>query len=95
MEFDETFDVVVIGYGFAGALAEKAENPGRISICSGGAMRGAHDADAAFTYLRATCGGQTPDDVLRGLADGMAGIKDEVPGWPGSATRPVLTPWDS
>ena len=92
MEFDETFDVVVVGYGFAGALAaitaadqgasvllaEKAENPGGISICSGGAMRGAHNADDAFAYLQATCGGRTPDDVLRVLADGMAGIKDEV-----------------
>ena len=92
MEFDEQFDVIVIGYGFAGALAaitaadrgakvllaEKAENPGGISICSGGAMRGAHDAEAAFSYLKATSGGRTPDDVLRVLADGMAGIADEV-----------------
>lgn len=45
-EFDETLDVIVIGYGFAGALtaitaadngatvllAEKAENPAGISI---------------------------------------------------------------
>jgi len=91
-QFDETFDVIVLGYGFAGALAaitaadegakvllaEKAPNPGGISICSGGSMRGAHDADAAFAYLKATNGGRTPDDVLRVLADGMAGIDAEV-----------------
>jgi len=91
-EFDETFDVIVIGYGFAGALAaitaadagrkvllaEKAAHPGGISICSGGALRGAHDAGAAFAYLKATNGGRTPDDVLRVLADGMARIEDDV-----------------
>ena len=46
--FDEVFDVVVVGYGFGGAvaalsahdcgaevlLAEKMPNPGGISICS-------------------------------------------------------------
>jgi succinate dehydrogenase/fumarate reductase flavoprotein subunit len=91
-DFDDTFDVIVIGYGFAGALAaitaadagqrvllaEKAPNPGGISICSGGALRGAHDADAAFAYLKATNGGRTPDDVLRVLADGMARIEADV-----------------
>ena len=90
--FDEEFDVVVIGYGFAGALAaitaadkgckvllaEKAGNPGGISICSGGAMRSAHDADEAFAYLKATNGGRTPDDVIRVLADGMTTIEQEI-----------------
>ncbi|MBT5456709.1 MAG: FAD-binding protein, partial [Rhodospirillaceae bacterium] len=90
--FDEEFDVIVLGYGFAGALAaitaadsgcrvllaEKAENPGGISICSGGAMRSAHDADEAFAYLKATNGGRTPDDVVRVLADGMTTIEAEV-----------------
>ncbi len=90
--FDEEFDVIVVGYGFAGALAaitaadagckvllaEKAENPGGISICSGGAMRSAHDADKAFRYLQATNGGRTPDDINRVLADGMATMEEEV-----------------
>lgn len=90
--YDEEFDVIVLGYGFAGALAaitaadagcrvllaEKAENPGGISICSGGAMRSAHDADEAFAYLKATNGGRTPDDVVRILADGMTTIEAEV-----------------
>ena len=91
-KFDETFDVIVIGYGFAGALAaitaadngasvllaEKAEHPGGISICSGGAMRGARDAEKAFAYLKETNGGRTPDDVTRVLADGMAQIEADV-----------------
>ena len=91
-EYDETFDVIVIGYGFAGAmtaltaadngatvlLAEKAENPGGISICSGGAMRGARNAEKAFAYLKETNGGRTPDDVTKALADGMAQIESDV-----------------
>jgi succinate dehydrogenase/fumarate reductase flavoprotein subunit len=90
--FDETFDVIVVGYGFAGALAaitaadngarvllaEKESTPGGISICSGGAMRSAHDADEAFAYLKATNAGRTPDDVLRVLADGMANMEHAV-----------------
>lgn len=91
-EFDETYDIVVLGYGFAGALAaitaadegctvllaDKAATPGGISICSGGSLRGADDADAVFAYLKKTNDGRTPDDVLRVLADGMAGIADDV-----------------
>ena len=64
LSFDEEFDIIVVGYGFAGALAaitaadagcrvllaEKAENPGGISICSGGAMRSAHDADTVVMF---------------------------------------------
>ena len=66
--FDEIFDVIVVGYGFGGAvaainahdagakvlLAEKMPNPGGISICSGGGLRLPHDRDATFAYLKAT-----------------------------------------
>jgi succinate dehydrogenase/fumarate reductase flavoprotein subunit len=90
--FDESFDVIVIGYGFAGAvaainaadagahvlLAEKEPDPGGISICSYGAIRGAHSATDAFAYLKATNAGRTPDDVLRTLADGMATVESDV-----------------
>ena len=52
LPFDETYDVIVVGYGFAGATAaieaaragakvlvlEKAPDPGSISICSQGAI---------------------------------------------------------
>ena len=90
--FGETFDVIVVGYGFAGAMAaitaadagahvllcEKEAMPGGISICSGGWFRSAHSADLAFEYLKATNAGRTPDDVLRVLADGMAGVEADV-----------------
>jgi len=86
MNCDHETDVLVIGYGFAGATAaiecadaglsvlivEKMPDPGGISICSAGAVRSAQDAGDAFAYLQETCGGRTPDDVLQGLARGMA-----------------------
>ena len=91
-KFDEVFDVIVVGFGFAGGvtaiwaadagakvlLAEKAEMPGGISICSGGTMRSAHSADDAFQYLKATNGGRTPDDVLMEIAKGMAGMEAQM-----------------
>src|SRR5487761_1914973 len=83
--FDEEYDVVVVGYGFAGAasamaaadhgakvlLIEKASVPGGISICSNGALRCADDREQAFTYLKESNAGRTPDDVIRALVDGM------------------------
>ena len=90
-QWHASYEVVVIGYGYAGAVAaieaadaganvllmEKMPDGGGISVCSGGNIRTARDADAAFDYLQATCAGTTPDDVLRVLADGMA----EVPAY--------------
>jgi succinate dehydrogenase/fumarate reductase flavoprotein subunit len=89
---DETFDVVVVGFGFSGGIAalnaaqsgaktlliEKATVPGGISICSYGAVRSARDAEQAFQYLKATNDGRTPDDVLRALAQGMSEIEAYV-----------------
>ena len=80
------FDLIVVGYGAAGAVAaieaaglgarvllvEKMRQPGGISILSAGGIRVCNDADQGFAYLRHTCGGRTPDDVLRVLAEGMA-----------------------
>jgi succinate dehydrogenase/fumarate reductase flavoprotein subunit len=85
MRFDESFDVVVAGFGHGGAVSaitaadhgaktliiEKSAVPGGLSICSYGAVRSARDRDGAFAYLKATNGGRTPDDVNRALADGM------------------------
>jgi len=90
--FDDTFDVVVVGFGLAGGIAaltaatagaktlliEKSSVPGGLSICSYGAVRSAREADAAFAYLKATNGGRTPDDVLQVLAHGMAGLESYV-----------------
>jgi len=84
--WDLETDVVVVGYGYAGAVAaieahdagaevlliEKMSMPGGISICSGGGIRITRDVESAFTYLKASCGGLTPDPVLRVFAEGMA-----------------------
>ena len=88
--WDGEYDIVVVGYGYAGGVAaieardagcsvlllEKMPDPGGISICSGGNVRGAEDADEAFTYLKETCAGTTPDDVLKALAIGMTEVVD-------------------
>ena len=90
--YDMEVDVAVIGFGAAGAAAaiaahdagacvaifEKMPDPGGLSIVSAGGIRIAYDREAAFAYLKATCGGRTPDDVLRVLADGMADVADWV-----------------
>src|SRR5258706_11220032 len=83
-------DVVVVGYGYAGAVAaleaqgagadvmliEKMPDPGGISITSGGNVRTVADEEAGFQHLRATNGGTTPDSVLRALAAGMKQMPD-------------------
>jgi len=90
--FDEFFDVIVVGYGDAGAIAaieahdkgahvlliEKMPDPGGISICAGGGLRISNDREAAFTYLKATNGDTTPDDILRIFADGMVDLETYV-----------------
>jgi succinate dehydrogenase/fumarate reductase flavoprotein subunit len=89
---EDSYDVVVVGFGLAGAIAataahdagakvlllEKQAFPGGISICAGGGMRIAQDANAAFAYLKATCAGATPDAVLMALAKGAVGLPDYV-----------------
>jgi succinate dehydrogenase/fumarate reductase flavoprotein subunit len=88
--WDDEADVVVIGYGYAGAVAaleaqeagasvlllEKMPDPGGISITSGGNVRTVADADAGFRHLQATNAGTTPDGVLRALAAGMQQMPD-------------------
>src|SRR5271157_4211552 len=83
--WDLTADVVVVGYGYAGAVAaleahgagadvlliEKMPDPGGISITSGGNVRTVENIEDGFQYLRATNAGTTPDSVLRALAAGM------------------------
>jgi succinate dehydrogenase/fumarate reductase flavoprotein subunit len=86
--WDDEADVVVVGYGYAGAVAaieahdagaevlllEKMPDPGGLSITSGGNVRIVDDAQKGFEHLRASSAGTTPDDVLRALADGMREI---------------------
>ena len=90
--FDESFDVVIVGFGLAGGMAamnahdagarvlliEKNEVPGGLSICSYGAVRSARDPAEAFKYLQTTNAGRTPDDVVRALADGMCELEATV-----------------
>src|SRR5437660_8771627 len=84
----EAADVVVVGYGYAGAVAaieahdagadvlliEKMPDPGGISITSGGNVRIVDDAEDGFLHLQATNAGTTPHAVLRALAAGMQQI---------------------
>ena len=90
--WDDTTDVVVVGCGYAGAIAaisafdagarvllfEKMPDPGGISVCSFGGVRTAHSAAAAFAYLKRTNQGSAPEAVLRALARGMAGLPRRV-----------------
>ena len=93
------FDVIVVGFGYAGAVAaiaahdagarvlilEKREHPGGISVCSAGGIRCGDDAAAMLSYLRATNGGTTPDEVLAALAQGMT----ELPSFIGGLARAI------
>ena len=86
------YDVVVVGFGFAGAVAaisahdagagvlliEKQPDPGGISVCSAGGIRVTDAPAEALAYLKATNAGTTPDDVLERLADGMAQVPEFV-----------------
>lgn len=86
--WDHQVDVIVVGMGAAGAIAaieacdaggkvallEKMPFPGGLSAVSAGGIRCTNNVEAAFSYLQATCGGRTPDDVLRVLAEGMSEI---------------------
>ena len=90
--FDETYDVVVVGFGLAGGIAalnaaqagaktlllEKSSVPGGLSICSYGAVRSAREPQEAFLYLQKANDGRTPDDVLRVLASGMCELEAYV-----------------
>ncbi|MFO1311795.1 MAG: FAD-binding protein [Burkholderiales bacterium] len=87
-EADIETDVLVVGYGAAGAaaaiearacgqqvlLVEKMADPGGLSILSAGGIRIAFDEGAALDYLVATCGERTPRPVLQALARGMTEV---------------------
>ncbi|MCG8545029.1 MAG: FAD-binding protein [Alphaproteobacteria bacterium] len=92
--FDETFDVVVVGFGYAGGVAaisahdagakvlliEKMDAPGGISICAGGGIRLSTSRDAALSYFEATNDGTTPRAVHEAFVDEMMTIEDFVRG---------------
>jgi succinate dehydrogenase/fumarate reductase flavoprotein subunit len=86
--FDEVYDVVIAGYGYAGGMAaiaaadagasvglfEKCDRPGGNSIISGGSCVFGTDYESTLDYLRHTCGGATDDDVLQAFAIGMVNL---------------------
>ena len=90
--WDETADVIVVGCGYAGAIAaisaydqgakvlvlEKMPDPGGISICSFGGVRVARDSAAAFAYLKRTNLDTAPDSLLRALARGMVTLPKRI-----------------
>jgi len=92
VNWEKEADVVVVGYGFGGAVSaltahdlgsrvlmlEKMPHPGGISILSGGGVAFARNADSAFTYLKRTCNGTTPDEILRPVAEGMVQVIDWI-----------------
>ena len=84
------YDIIVVGYGFAGGAAaiagadagadilllEKMPDPGGISITAGGGIRTTFDRSAAFDYIRASSAGRTPDDCIAPIADGMVWLPE-------------------
>lgn len=89
-DWDATYDVIVAGYGYSGAMAaiaaadegakvallEKMPRPGGNSVLSGGSCIFGTDYDETLAYLRATCDNATDDEVLAAMAAGMVGLPD-------------------
>ena len=83
-------DVVVVGYGLAGAVAavtahdagvkvvivEKAVHFGGNSILSGGGVLCVDDPEKAVQYFDALCGGRTGPDVIQAQATMMSKTED-------------------
>ena len=89
INWDLQTDIVIVGFGLAGGVSaieatdlgletlilEKMPFPGGISICSGGGVRVASNPESAFDYLKASCGGTTPDTVLQAFARGLTEVR--------------------
>jgi succinate dehydrogenase/fumarate reductase flavoprotein subunit len=85
MTWDRSTDIIVVGFGAAGGVAaieaadcgaevlvlEKMPDPGGLSAVSAGGARVCNDVEECYKYLLATSGGRTPDNIMRGLAEGM------------------------
>jgi succinate dehydrogenase/fumarate reductase flavoprotein subunit len=88
--FDEEFDVVVVGFGYAGGAAaiaahdggaktlliEKMPMPGGISICAGGGVRLAVERDPVVEHLWETNDGTTPRPIIESFVDEMMLLDD-------------------
>src|SRR4030042_476383 len=85
-------DVLIVGYGFAGAIAaivahdagatvllsEKMAQFGWCSMLSGGGVTYVQDPEGGFEYFKEMCGGRTPDSVIRAQAHMMAKTVDFI-----------------
>jgi succinate dehydrogenase/fumarate reductase flavoprotein subunit len=105
--WNEQFDVICVGFGFAGAAAaitahdagarvlllEKMRDPGGISICSAGGVRISRDADASFAYLKSTNGGTTPESLLKHLAQKMSAVSEFIHELAKINNAEMLTTW--
>ena len=61
-------------------------------MLSGGGVAFAHNAEGAFQYLKRTCNGTTPDDILHKMAQEMVGMIDWLTGLAKvSGTEPTKT----
>ena len=88
--FDEKYDVVVVGFGYAGGAAaiaahdggaktlliEKMPMPGGISICAGGGVRLAVERDPVVEHLWETNDGTTPRAIIESFVDEMMLLDD-------------------
>ena len=105
--WNEQFDVICVGFGFAGAAAaitahdagarvlllEKMRDPRGISICSAGGVRISRDADASFAYLKSTNGGTTPESLLKHLAQKMSVVSEFIQELAKINNAEMLTTW--
>lgn len=104
IQWNRIADVVVVGYGFAGAvsaitahdlgasviLLEKQQRPGGLSIFAGGGFRFADNAESAFKYLRRTCLNTVPDDVLKSASVGFTEVVEFLKQLEGGAGLPYI-----
>ncbi|MBW1791830.1 MAG: FAD-binding protein, partial [Deltaproteobacteria bacterium] len=90
--YDKTVDVVVVGYGLAGAVAaisahdagsevlilEKAKHPGGCSILAGGSIFMVRNVENAIKYFSALSGGRVSSDIIEAFAYGLAENLDYI-----------------
>lgn len=90
--WDLEYDIVVAGYGYAGAISaitacdagaktiilEKMPHFGGNSMLSGGACAVTDEPEEALKYLRRTCEGTTDDEILQAFAKGMGELKGYI-----------------
>ncbi|MFC2057142.1 FAD-dependent oxidoreductase, partial [Chloroflexota bacterium] len=91
-KWDKETEVLVVGYGFAGAVAaidvhdaggevlliEKEAHPAGASSVGGVSVGCVNDVEKAFEYSKIMHGGRTPDDVIRAFCEEAHKIPDYI-----------------